>query len=155
MDKFIYIFLVEKPNGIHLIMAGEFCMKSSIIIRKNLLFTLVLLFSFAISNYKKDSNCLLEHIFLFARFMYVKLEFVCGQFLLYTCFVSGTIEQNNIFSGPRHTHWFNWASGANDHRRHFQVVMQDCNYRYCQLHSIGKQFEKLYNVILFTRWSTN
>lgn len=46
--------------------------------------------------------------------------------------------QNNIFSGPWHTHWFNRASGANDYWRHIQVVMQDCNHRYCQLHSIGE-----------------
>lgn len=46
-------------------------------------------------------------------------------------------QQNNIFSGPRHTHWLNRASGRNDNWGHLQVVVQDSDHRYRQLHSIG------------------
>lgn len=39
-------------------------------------------------------------------------------------------QQNNIFSGPRHTHWLNRASGRNDYWGHIQVVVQDSDHRY-------------------------
>lgn len=39
-------------------------------------------------------------------------------------------QQNNIFSGPRHTHWLNRASGRNDYWGHIQMVVQDSDHRY-------------------------